>query len=88
MSSVWPLGGRALYSPMGGSRSCSSDWPIGVLHTGGFNVADEGFDRFGGWMGKRFAATGFFRVEKDDRWWLVSPEGNAFLSFGHQPPAS
>ena len=39
-------------------------------------------DRFGGWMGKKFEATGFFRVEKDDRWWLVSPEGNAFLSFG------
>ena len=41
-----------------------------------------GLDRFGGWMGKKFAATGFFRVEKDDRWWLVTPEGNAFLSFG------
>ncbi len=39
-------------------------------------------DRFGGWMGKKFEATGFFRVEKDERWWLVSPEGNAFLSFG------
>jgi hypothetical protein len=39
-------------------------------------------DRFGGWTGKRFKATGFFRVEKDERWWLVTPEGNAFLSFG------
>ncbi|GAB6167097.1 hypothetical protein JCM19992_30970 [Thermostilla marina] len=39
-------------------------------------------DRFGGWTGKKFEATGFFRVEKDDRWWLVTPEGNAFLSFG------
>ena len=39
-------------------------------------------DRFGGWTGKRFDATGFFRVEKDDRWWFVTPEGNAFLSFG------
>ncbi len=39
-------------------------------------------DRFGGWKGKRFEATGFFRVEKDERWWLVTPEGNAFLSFG------
>lgn len=35
-------------------------------------------DRFGGWTGKRFEPTGFFRVEKDDRWWLVTPEGNAF----------
>jgi len=33
-------------------------------------------DRFGGWSGKRFRATGFFRVAKDDRWWLVTPEGN------------
>ena len=24
------------------------------------------FDRFGGWMGKRFEAMSFFRVEKDD----------------------
>ncbi len=39
-------------------------------------------DRFGGWMGKKFKATGFFRVEKDERWWLVTPEGSAFLSFG------
>lgn len=42
----------------------------------------DGRDRFGGWTGKRFQATGFFRVEKEDRWWLVTPEGNAFLSFG------
>ncbi|MEM7132463.1 MAG: hypothetical protein AAF702_39540 [Chloroflexota bacterium] len=39
-------------------------------------------DRFGGWTGKRFEATGFFRAEMDNRWWLVTPEGNAFLSFG------
>lgn len=39
-------------------------------------------DRFGGWKGKKFDATGFFRVEKDERWWLVTPEGHAFLSFG------
>lgn len=39
-------------------------------------------DLFGGWTGKKFEATGFFRTEKDARWWLVTPEGNAFLSFG------
>ena len=39
-------------------------------------------DQYGGWAGKKFEATGFFRVEKDERWWLVTPEGNAFLSFG------
>lgn len=40
------------------------------------------YDKYGGWKGKKFKATGFFRVEKDDRWWLVTPEGNAFISFG------
>jgi len=39
-------------------------------------------DRFGGWTGKKFEPTGFFRAEKDDRWWLVTPDGNAFLSWG------
>ena len=46
------------------------------------SAADNELDRFGGWAGKKFEATGFFRVEKDDRWWLVTPDGNAFLSFG------
>ena len=39
-------------------------------------------DQYGGWTGRQFESTGYFRVEKDDRWWLVTPEGNAFLSFG------
>jgi hypothetical protein len=46
------------------------------------NLLSTGMDKFGGWTGKKFKATGFFRVEKDDRWWIVTPEGNAFLSFG------
>ncbi len=38
-------------------------------------------DRFGGWKGKRFKATGFFRTEHDgQRWWLVTPEGAIFRS--------
>ena len=49
----------------------------GDLHQ---NTAE--LDQYGGWTGKKFAATGFFRIEKDERWWLVTPEGNAFLSFG------
>ena len=39
-------------------------------------------DQYGGWKQKKFSASGFFRVEHDDRWWLVTPEGNVFLSFG------
>ncbi len=46
----------------------------------GANASER--DRFGGWTGKKFEATGFFRTEKADRWWLVTPEGNAFLSWG------
>ncbi len=46
------------------------------------NATAQDRDRFGGWKGKRFEATGYFRVEKEDRWWLVTPEGHAFLSFG------
>ncbi len=55
---------------------------LGVHHTYG-EESDGQLDRFGGWKGKTFKATGFFRTEYDGkRWWLVTPEGNAFLSFG------
>ncbi len=40
-------------------------------------------DRYGGWTGIEFEATGFFRVEeRDGWWWLVTPEGHAFFSTG------
>lgn len=40
-------------------------------------------DRFGGHLGMKFAATGFFRVEHDGhRWWFVTPLGHAFIAFG------
>jgi hypothetical protein len=43
----------------------------------------ENWSRFGGWKEKRFEATGFFRTHHDgQRWWLVDPEGYAFLSVG------
>ena len=39
--------------------------------------------RYGGWRLKKFQATGFFRTQHDGkRWWLVDPEGYAFLSTG------
>ncbi|MFO7870343.1 MAG: hypothetical protein R6V03_02795 [Kiritimatiellia bacterium] len=42
-------------------------------------------DRWGGWKkGPRFNATGSFDSARDDngRWWLVTPEGNPYLSLG------
>lgn len=43
----------------------------------------EGWSRWGGWLGKRFEPTGFFRTHHDGRrWWLVDPDGYAFFSNG------
>lgn len=41
-------------------------------------------DTYGGIIdGEPLEATGFFRTEKiDGRWWLVTPEGNKFISIG------
>lgn len=41
-------------------------------------------DKFAGWTGGMpFEASGFFRTEKrDDRWFLVTPEGHPFYSLG------
>ena len=40
-------------------------------------------DPYGGWNNLRFESTGFFHVsERDGVWWLVTPQGNAFLSKG------
>src|SRR6516225_4268386 len=41
-------------------------------------------DRYGGLLeGPAFDATGFFRTERrDDRWWLVTPDGHGFFSLG------
>ena len=46
------------------------------------NVNSSSLDRFGGLESVHFDSSGFFRLEKADRWWLVTPEGAAFLSFG------
>jgi len=45
--------------------------------------ADPARSRYGGWKAKTFAATGYFRTERDGRrWWLVDPDGCAFYSLG------
>lgn len=54
-------------------------WPFPAMLVG--QVTD--LDPFGGWPGKQFEATGFFHLqETEDRWWLATPEGNAFLIHG------
>lgn len=63
-------------------RIITSAAGVGALSEASAIDASSEWDRFGGWKGKRFKATGFFRAEHKDRWWLVTPEGNAFLSFG------
>ena len=40
-------------------------------------------DNYGGWNKLRFESTGFFQVSmRDGIWWLVTPQGNAFISKG------
>ena len=40
-------------------------------------------NRYGGWTGTSFDATGFFRTHHDGtRWWLVDPDGAPFFSTG------
>jgi len=41
------------------------------------------YDTYGGWLELKAKKTGFFHTEQiQGRWWLVSPEGNAFFSKG------
>ncbi len=41
------------------------------------------YDAYGGWLKVKGKKTGFFHVEQiQGRWWLVTPEGNAFFSKG------
>lgn len=43
----------------------------------------ENWSKYGGWKDKEFESTGFFRTQNDGkRWWLVDPDGYAFLSVG------
>ena len=43
----------------------------------------EEWSKYGGWKNKKFESTGYFRTEHDGkRWWLVDPDGYAFLSTG------
>lgn len=40
-------------------------------------------DFYGGNRDRKFATTGYFRLEQTpDRWWMVDPDGNSFLTIG------
>ena len=53
-------------------------------------MANNGLENGSGLDRPRFAPTGFFRLEKRQRWWLVTPDGDPFFSLGlnHIDPAS
>lgn len=41
------------------------------------------YDKYGGWYGLKGEKTGFLHTQQiNGRWWLVTPEGNAFISKG------
>lgn len=45
--------------------------------------ARDDLDAYGGWTGLKGTKTGFFHAEQlGGRWWLVTPEGNAFYTIG------
>lgn len=53
------------------------------LVTGWATLAAADRDRYGGSDVVRGTATGFFRTEQiEGRWWLITPDGNGFLSKG------
>ncbi len=54
-----------------------------VLLAGPACSASNDYDAYGGWLKVKGKKTGFFHLEQiQGRWWLVTPEGNAFLSKG------
>jgi len=47
------------------------------------NNTSEQYSKYGGWTAIKSKPTGFFRVEKiGENWWLIDPDGYAFISKG------
>src|SRR5579863_7022425 len=45
--------------------------------------AAPAYDPYGGWLQLTGTKTGYFHTQQiDGRWWLVTPDGNAFFSKG------
>jgi hypothetical protein len=44
---------------------------------------DNQFDKYGGWIGLKGTQKGYFHTEKlNDKWWIITPEGNVFWTIG------
>jgi len=72
-----------LISVFSGFSIFSLLWPQknAVLPT--YLYSNIGYDKYGGWQSVKSNATGFFRTEQiNGVWWLITPEGNAFISKG------
>jgi hypothetical protein len=58
----------------------SKDWSAEVQS---LKPGDFGYCKFGGYLGSKAKATGFFRVEEiEGKWWFIDPDGHYFLSMG------
>jgi hypothetical protein len=56
---------------------------LGLLAFRGYGGESSQFDTYGGLRDLSFGPGKFFRTHNDgQRWWLVTPEGGAFLSLG------
>lgn len=48
-------------------------------------IEEEQMDKYGGWKKVKGKATDFFHTEKiNNRWWIITPEGNGFIVVGIQ----
>ncbi len=44
---------------------------------------EKQFDKYGGWIGLKGEKKGYFHTQNiNDRWWIITPEGNVFFSTG------
>lgn len=89
-----PFSGKPLVDLLGqkkegnwpGKRSSVEDLKKGLQEERQALLEEEGWKErssYGGYTGLRFSATGYFRLEKtESHWWLVDPEGCAFLTAG------
>jgi len=60
------------------------DYPTRTIATlNGYTPVPVPLSRYGGRRDKKFPATGFFHALKEkDRWWVVDPDGYAFINMG------